>query len=168
VSIVNYGLFWQREEVNWNPGTGGRFRLLGRQGENRPGLRVADFREQSGVYILYSNYGVFYVGIVTQARLGIRLRDHHNAHGYDEWDRFSWFGFRSVDDRPDDNGICELGDMRYLSADDWIRDIESLLIRAMGPSGQRVENFRHEERWEQVAEIDAEHYLSRTRPGGDD
>ncbi|QDU23302.1 GIY-YIG nuclease family protein [Urbifossiella limnaea] len=168
MAIVNYGLFWQREEVNWKPGQGGQFRLLGRNGVNKPGLRVADFREQTGVYILYGNYGVFRVGIVTESRLGIRLRDHHTNYSEHEWDRFSWFGFRAVDWSPDETGVCGLNDTRYLDAEAWIRDIESLLIRAMGPTGQRIENFRYEERWEQVPESDAVYWLNKVRPAGDD
>ncbi len=45
--LINaYGLFWRADEVDWSPGSGnhGQFRLLGRSGVNRPGLRVADFR----------------------------------------------------------------------------------------------------------------------------
>lgn len=162
MSIVNYGLFWQREEVEWNPGIGGRFRLLGRKGERRPGLRVADFREQKGVYILYGDYGVYYVGIVTSERLGDRLKDHHTNHAEDAWDRFSWFGFRSVIDHPDEFGTCPLVTESYQTAEGWIRDIESLLIRAMGPRGQRWENFTNEQRWYQVPEVDAEYYLDRS------
>lgn len=62
MSIKNYGLFWRADEVNWFPGTGnkGQFRLLGRQGMNLPGLTLADFREQCGIYILYGNYGPHY------------------------------------------------------------------------------------------------------------
>jgi len=164
MSILNYGLFWRREQVEWHPGkgTGEGFRLIGRRGERKPGLRLADFREQSGIYILYGNYGVFYVGIVTSCRLGIRLREHHDNHDYSEWDRFSWFGFRRVLKRKDyDTGFDELAEMpsvRLSNPVEGIQDLESLLIRAMGPSGQRVETFTHEERWEQVAEEDVEYY----------
>jgi len=56
--IKCYGLFLLADEVTWNPGRGhrGEFNLLGRRGKNRPGLRVADFRKQSGLYILYETW----------------------------------------------------------------------------------------------------------------
>jgi hypothetical protein len=160
MSILNYGMFWRREEVEWHPGTGSDFRLIGRQGERKPGLRMADFREQSGIYILYGNYGVFYVGISEQ--LGIRLRNHHDNHTETEWDRFSWFGFRRVLQRKDYAtsfaDLAEMPQVRLSNPVEGIKDLESLLIRAMGPSGQRIETFTHEERWEQVGEDEIEHY----------
>jgi hypothetical protein len=168
VSIRNYGLFWRREEVLWNPGVGHDFRLIGRQGERNPALRLANFREQAGVYILYNNYGCYYVGIVPAGRLGDRLREHHEHHDdhrVTDWTRFSWFGFREVLQGRDESGFCKLREMpqvRIGCPEEWIHDIESLLIRAMGPSRQvRDECFTYEERWEQVGEEEIEHYQRR-------
>jgi hypothetical protein len=42
--------------------------------------------------------------------------------------------------------------------DVWIRDIESLLIRAMGPTGQNEMNFTNEEHCEQVGEDEIPNY----------
>lgn len=97
--VQEYGLFWQRDEVNWWPGSGkkGNFRLLGRIGKHRPNLMVADFRFQQGVYVLYGNHGAHYVGLAEAERgLGERLKDHLSDDHHDAWDRFSWFGFRPV------------------------------------------------------------------------
>ena len=78
--IKNFGLFWRADEVDWNPGKGkkGAFRLLGRQGSNLPGLRLADFRHQQGIYILYGNHGPYYVGLTKNQGFGKRLLDHWN------------------------------------------------------------------------------------------
>jgi hypothetical protein len=78
MAIKSFGLFWRRDEVDWNPGKGvkGGFRLLGRSGENLPGLRVANFREQLGIYILYGNHGPYYVGLTKKGELGGRLKNH--------------------------------------------------------------------------------------------
>ena len=59
--IRAYGLFWSADEVEWFPGAGnrGRYMFLGRQGERRPKLRLADFRMQSGLYIVYGDYGPY-------------------------------------------------------------------------------------------------------------
>jgi hypothetical protein len=113
VFVKSYGLFWRRDEVEWNPGTGtkGGFRLLGRQGKYLPGLRLADFRHQKGIYILYGNHGPYYVGLTKKQGLGNRLKDHlYDSHG-GEWDRFSWFGFRAVLATTDHYGLCKLGKM---------------------------------------------------------
>ena len=53
MQIQNYGLFWRRDEVEWNPGTGKKFELLGRIGEKRSILQIADFRYQQGIYTFY-------------------------------------------------------------------------------------------------------------------
>src|SRR4051794_10537989 len=78
VFIKNFGQFWRFDEINWFPGKGakGAFRLLGRQGKNIPGLRLADFRYQQGIYILYGNHGPYYTGLTTRQGLGRRLKDH--------------------------------------------------------------------------------------------
>jgi hypothetical protein len=113
MAIKSFGLFWRRDEVDWNPGKGvkGGFRLLGRSGENLPGLRVANFREQLGIYILYGNHGPYYVGLTKKGELGGRLKNHLTDEHADEWDRFSWFGFRTVLKGTDDYGLCNLKDM---------------------------------------------------------
>ena len=74
--IKAYGLFWRADEVNWQPGRGsrGEFMLLGRRGKNRPNLQLANFRRQSGIYILYSDYGPYYVGLARENSLGRRLK----------------------------------------------------------------------------------------------
>ena len=72
MSIKSFGLFWRRDESDWTPGTGakGEFRLLGRSGKILPGLRVVDFNEQLGIYILYGNHGPYYVGLTRKGKLG--------------------------------------------------------------------------------------------------
>ena len=68
--IKNFGQFWRADEVEWYPGRGARgaFRLLGRQGKYLPRVRLADFRYQQGIYILYGNHGPDYTGLTNRAR----------------------------------------------------------------------------------------------------
>ena len=110
VFIKSFGLFWRADEVDWNPGKGakGAFRLLGHRGVNLPGLRVADFRYQQGIYILHGNHGPYYVGLTKKQGLGKRLKDHLTDDHADMWDRSSWFGFCSVLKGKDDGGLCKL------------------------------------------------------------
>src|ERR1700735_5592045 len=105
--IKNFGLFWRRDEVDWYPGKGTAFRLLGHHGIKLPGVSVADFRDQHGIYILYGNHGPHYVGL-TNEKLGNRLNAHILDVHANEWDRFSWFGFRTVLKSTDANGIRRL------------------------------------------------------------
>lgn len=55
--IYACGLFWDATEVNWSPGQGAPFRMLGRIGQNKGTLKVIDARHQKGIYILYGDYG---------------------------------------------------------------------------------------------------------------
>lgn len=153
--IRAYSLFWRADEVDWHPGRGtrGAFRLLGRIGTNAPTRRVADFRQQHGLYILYGDYGPHYVGLCRHQHLGKRLKDHLGDGHADSWDRFSWFGFRQVL-RSTDDGICRLKDMPKLSlgsTNQGIADMEALLIRALGLAGNLNKmRFRSAEEWTQV------------------
>jgi hypothetical protein len=130
--VKSYGLFWRKDEVEWNPGIGKPFRLLGRIRANVGKIRITDFREQAGIYILYGNHGAYYVGLAK--KLGNRLRSHTNDHHSEEWDRFSWFGFRKVLAGTHVNGFCKLAPMAKIALHEpkkIIKDVEALLIRAM-------------------------------------
>jgi uncharacterized protein (UPF0248 family) len=99
--VQNFGLFWERGEVEW--GTRGR----GRRGHLRgyttdPGAAV-DFREQRGLYVLYegesiATHRVVYIGQAGSKERDLfhRLRDHRDDALWNRWQRFSWFGFLAV------------------------------------------------------------------------
>ena len=168
--LINaYGLFWHAEEVNWRgKADGPKFRLLGRVGGLKPGLRLADFRTQSGLYVLYSDYGPYYVGLTQEARLGSRLashmlRDQHRG----KWDRFSWFGFRKVRRKADSDGLCHLMTLALSPKSNprrEIADMEALLIKALGlQSNLRKEDFKEAEQWTQVKLLETPKYLDRVR-----
>ncbi|MDQ3673252.1 MAG: GIY-YIG nuclease family protein [Gemmatimonadota bacterium] len=166
-----YGLFWDRHAVAWNPGKGGgAFRLLGRDGKYRPGLRVCDFRDQLGIYVLYDDYGAHYVGLTRKQPLGNRLRQHLTDRHGDSWDRFSWFGFRRVLKHVNGAGVNSLGaSPKQLLTDtaDTIGDIEALLIQALGT--QRRGNwqemtFAAARHWDQLTPSDSDIYLGRVAP----
>ncbi len=163
--IKAYGLFWREDEVDWSPGQGKLFRLLGRKGSNLPGLRVADFRYQHGLYVLYGDYGPYYVGL-TYTSLGKRLKDHrHDAHG-GRWTRFSWFGFRKVQEKTLSDQTRMLAPLALktltTSPKGAIADVEALLIMALGcPANTNNMNFKQAAQWEQISEDDREHYLER-------
>lgn len=166
--IQNYGLFWRASEINWNPGKGVKdFRLLGRQGVNKPGLRIADFRNQKGIYILYGNYGAYYVGLTREQGLGKRLKDHLTDGHKNQWDRFSWFGFCATLKPLKASGICPLKDLPTFSLGSptkMIGDMEALLIKALGPINFADMKFQKEQPWLQVEASDAEQFLSKVQP----
>ncbi len=168
--IRAYGLFWRADEVDWSPGSGnkGKFRLLGRLGDRRPGLRLADFRDQRGLYVLYREYGPHYVGLTRQVGMGQRLKDHRSDHHSGEWDRFSWFGFRRVLTSKDGEGVHPLAGLASQSIGEMsavIGDMEALLISALGcDSNLNKMQFRRAERWTQVRRDEVGRYLERVAP----
>lgn len=92
--IRNYGLFWKAEDIFWgagsNPGT-----LLGLLAWNITSDAV-DFRDQRGVYVLYADYDLVYVGQNNGQQLLGRLKQHRKDDLSERWNRFSWFGIRAV------------------------------------------------------------------------
>lgn len=163
--IKSFGLFWRADEVDWNPGKGakGAFRLLGRQGANLPGLRLADFRYQRGIYILQDNHGPYYVGLTKQG-LGKRLKDHRADYHTGQWDRFSWFGFCAVLNGKDCDGLCKLKDMAEIAVGKpsaVLADVEALLIRAMGLRNINHTKFQAAEEWVQVKVHEVKHFMDK-------
>jgi hypothetical protein len=94
--IEAFGLHWHLDRVNWgrqnSPGT-----LLGSASRSARAVPV-DFREQRGIYALYGDYELIYIGQTGAGdkRLFSRLRDHKSDHLSERWNRFSWFGTQWV------------------------------------------------------------------------
>jgi hypothetical protein len=96
--IRNYGLFWKRTDVFWGrPGRGNAASLLGKLADLKRSESV-DFREQTGIYALYADYCLVYIGQTagTGKQLLGRLKDHLTDDLAGRWDSFSWFGTRQV------------------------------------------------------------------------
>lgn len=175
--IQSYGLFWRADEIDWHPDSRARDKhgvartaLLGHRGVQAPTLEVADFWRQQGIYILYGNYGPHYVGLATTTGLGRRLRDHLHDRHKRQWDRFSWFGFRAVRIGRDRTGISLLASMtsqRRVLNQSMIREMEALLIYAMGLSNITQTRFPGARRgeWQQVLRLERESLIPRLRPG---
>ena len=94
--VCAYGLYWERNEVNWNPGRGRQSRLLGTAGD---GTNPVDFSNQAGIYVLYNGMIPLYVGRTfaeNNALMTRLVRHHRDDRKGARWDKFSWFGFRRV------------------------------------------------------------------------
>jgi hypothetical protein len=79
--------------VNWGkPGS-----LMGAASRQSKAVPV-DFRKQRGIYALYADYDLVYLGQTGSGtnRLLQRLRCHITDHLSDRWNRFSWFGTQWV------------------------------------------------------------------------
>jgi hypothetical protein len=129
--IQSYGLFWDVENVYWgrgsNPGS-----LLGVPARARSSVPV-DFREQIGIYVLYQDHRIVYVGQAGSGRKRLfkRLRDHRKDHLANRWNKFSWFGLR----RALASGELAAEKIRATaSLNTALNHIEAVLISATEPS----------------------------------
>ena len=164
-----YGMFWLRDEVDWNPGSGpNAWSLLGRVGERRPKLRVVDFRRARGVYILFGDHGAHYVGLARGVGgIGERLQAHTRNDHKNAWQRFCWFSFDRVGSRRNTPGLTMLERRDKpvpANGEEVIREMEALLITVLGARGQNVMKFAAAECWEQIAFYDSDNYLARVAP----
>jgi hypothetical protein len=130
-ALRSFGMFWQRELVNWGPA---KPRLLGRQGL---GASEVNFADQLGIYLLHDRERVIYVGRATEA-ISVRLRSHTADRLGGRWDRFSWFGLR---------GVAVGGELADFSST-WTQSVvvdtmEALLIETLEPplNRKRGDNF---------------------------
>jgi len=94
--IKSYGLRWKEQDVFWGKGRNAGT-LLGVPTRARTSDPI-DFRDQAGIYVLYSGHKLLYVGQAGSgnARLFSRLKKHRRDSLAGRWDTFSWFGLRGV------------------------------------------------------------------------
>jgi len=86
--IKVYGEFWSRSRVDWSARE-----LLG----VRKGKRSCDIWGQRGIYALYKDFRIVYVGQADTRGLGARLCEHCKDRFAERWDSFSFFGICDVD-----------------------------------------------------------------------
>ena len=105
--ITHYGLFWSERDVFWGK-QGKAGELLGRENAQHaePGRpkepereRSKDFRKFIGLYCLYGDNELLYIGeagLSTRSErpksIFDRLRQHRKGIMAGRWDHFSWFG----------------------------------------------------------------------------
>ncbi len=101
--IKSYGVYWAVEHVDWGIAKRGG-QLLGAEKRDDEENAV-DFRYQRGIYALYYDFDLVYVGQAEKGgRLFGRLKVHLSDHLAERWNRFSWFGTRAVTNQ---NGLTK-------------------------------------------------------------
>ena len=130
--IKNYGFLWDRSEIFRGAGSN-----AGHLKGEAPGLPVADFRDQIGVYVLYdSSQRIVYVGQAGNgnATLFGRLKAHMSGRMHNRWEHFSWVGFRDVNANGSlsahQNIEAGVSGFRYSDA---LNEIEGILIEIVEP-----------------------------------
>lgn len=95
--IKSYGLHWHEKHISWGRRGGEAGSLLG-CASRKDNANEVDFSQQRGIYVLYADYDLVYIGQTgaRNNRLLSRLRSHKNDHLSERWNRFSWFGLLRV------------------------------------------------------------------------
>lgn len=126
--VVNaFGIYWNRNFVHWktNPD------LLGIQ---QIGATEVNFKDQRGIYLLYDGREIIYVGQAIEQTLGQRLKQHTSDRLSGRWDRFSWFGFYSVNDK---GHLLDRKKFENLDIQALADTLEAILIESVEPRQNR-------------------------------
>jgi hypothetical protein len=125
--ISAFGIFWSRNLVYWKSTPD----LIGIQ---QIGASEVNFNDQRGIYLLYDGREIIYIGQAIEQPLGQRLKQHTSDRLSGRWDRFSWFGFYSVNDKGHlhNRKIFECIDIQTLAD-----SLEAILIESVEPRQNR-------------------------------
>lgn len=128
--VRTIGLFWREDNVYW--GAGSQPGALYGVPFNATTIEPIDFRDQIGVYALYADYQLVYVG---QAGAGdqtifSRLKQHRKNDLAGRWNRFSWFGVLRVLANGD---LSSKTDALHPELPGVLNHIEAILIHAAEP-----------------------------------
>jgi hypothetical protein len=126
--INAYGMYWDRELIDWSKSPGA---LFGRQ---NGASTIVNFSEQDGVYLLYNNEKIIYVGKANSSSLYERLKSHTMDRLQQRWNKFSWFGIKAVDEK---TGKLKDVVLQNNGNSDLISTLEALLIEAVEPNQNR-------------------------------
>lgn len=127
LEIINaFGMYWRREGIVWSNNS----KLLGKE---QSADTEVDFADQKGVYLLYDDNRIIYVGRAIEQGLGQRLYQHTIDRLNGRWNRFSWFGILKVTNE----GKLTEPNYNNFKIDDFIMTMEALLIEGLEPPQNR-------------------------------
>jgi hypothetical protein len=136
--IRTIGLHWHTDDVFWGKGPKAGS-LLGVLSSKKKSPAV-DFREQIAVYVLYADFQPIYAGQVGSGkqRLLARLKQHRDSDLRGRWNRFSWYGLRSV---LKTGKLSNENSAFHPLRKTVLNHVEGILIDAMEP-GQNLQSGR--------------------------
>ena len=150
--VKTMGMFWEREKVRWRGNRGiGSKRLAGKRALAK-GRGEVDFWKQTGIYALYADYHLVYVGqagLTDTSCLGARLKTHLTDNLSGRWNMFSWFGLEAVISK---NALGHRSTLKLTRRDHLANVLEGIVIEfAEPPLNNQKGRFGHKvERYVQV------------------
>ena len=122
--IKAYGKHWKRDKIDW-VSTSEPF-LFGRQTSKS---QLVDFKTVRGVYMLFKDYDMIYVGVAVKESIAKRLKQHTKDKHSTCWNRFSWFSFDGVNQ----NGTIRKVNTFSVGIDDVAKAVEAIVIEGAEP-----------------------------------
>lgn len=126
--IQSFGVSWNRDQVLWKSNSD----LFGVQ---TSGAEPINFNKQIGVYLLHDRREIIYIGQAITQPIIERLFQHTKDRLSGRWDRFSWFGFYSVNNEGKLNIVEETH--RNISIENLAHTLEAILIESIEPRQNR-------------------------------
>ncbi len=121
--IKAFGKHWRRDKIDWSTTEPS---LWGRQtSKSQP----VDFKTVRGVYMLFKDYDMIYVGVAVKESIAKRLRQHTKDKHCDRWNNFSWFSFDGVNQ----NGTIRKVNTFSVKIDDVAKAVEAIVIEGVDP-----------------------------------
>ncbi|NOS83738.1 MAG: GIY-YIG nuclease family protein [Ignavibacteria bacterium] len=127
--IKAYGLNWDPKLIYGYKGLVARKCFKG-DVRNKDKHFEIDFWKTRGIYTLFRNFEIVYVGKVTDMNLGDRIRNHFNNIG-DHWDTFSFFSFTKVNFAT--RNVSTVTDSFHSNRSTVIKTLEAILINTAEP-----------------------------------
>ena len=121
--IKTFGKHWLREKVDWATAEPS---LYGRQS---PKSQLVDFKTMRGIYMLFDNNELIYVGVAVKESIAKRLKHHTKDKHCTRWNRFSWFGIDGVNP----NGEIHKVNTFSVGIDDVVKAMEAIVIEGAEP-----------------------------------
>lgn len=133
--IKAYGLQWKPEEIYENNIHSSRksFRGLVKKGNKKYEI---DFWKAKGIYALFYDFEIVYIGKVTENRLGTRIASHWR-YRKEQWNTFSFYSFSDIDFK---NGKVKTTSKKsIIDINMAIKTIEAIIINTAVPFNNKQE-----------------------------
>jgi len=129
--ISTFGTLWNPDIVNWGiPDKKSRTELKG-SFLHRNKKRIIDVTEGLGIYVLYKDYEIVYVGRAAGATIGQRLKSHLTNRMEGRWDSFSFYLVNKVNKTSEK--LAAAPSVRQIDPKETTESLEALLIEIANP-----------------------------------
>ena len=133
--IKAYGLHWDPEQIYGYNNQSSRisFRGFVKKGNKKHEI---DFWKAKGIYALFKDFELVYIGKVTENRLGTRIASHWR-YRKDHWDTFSFYSFSDIDFKQ--GKVKTITNTSVINNNMAIRTIEAIIINTAVPFNNKQE-----------------------------